>query len=61
MRLKAQASLEYLFMIIVMVVIVAMAIRYFFDPRFGTIKHTGKLQDSIESKISQSMENEINN
>jgi len=55
MKKNGQASLEYLLMVVIAIVIILMATRHFFDPRFGAIKKTGTLQGTIEDAISKSM------
>ncbi|AFL94386.1 hypothetical protein CL1_0171 [Thermococcus cleftensis] len=60
MMRRAQASLEYMFMIVIAIVMIVLAIRRFFDPRFGTIRRTGTLQQTYESMISNEMEDKIN-
>lgn len=60
MKRKAQGSLEYLFMVAIALVMIFVFVRKFFDPRFGTIRRTGELQNSIESEISTDIESVMN-
>ncbi|NJE30998.1 class III signal peptide-containing protein [Thermococcus sp. 18S1] len=60
MMRRAQAALEYMFMIVIAIVMIFLAVRKFFDPRFGTIKRTGTLQETYENMISDEMEDKVN-
>ncbi|ASJ10808.1 hypothetical protein A3L12_05590 [Thermococcus sp. P6] len=53
---NAQASLEYLFMITLAIIMILIFVWRFFDPRFGTIRKGGELQGSLEKNVSKGIE-----
>ena len=57
---RAQASLEYLFMLAVTLVLIVLLLRRFFDPRVGTIKRTGEFESDVEKNITSAIENIAN-
>lgn len=56
---RAQASVEYLFVISMAIAMVLIFVWKFFDPRFGTIQKTGALQESVESELSSSLKSKM--
>ncbi len=57
---RAQGALEYLFVLAIAVVLIAVFMKKFFDPRAGTIKRVGSEQNSIEHHINETLQNMSN-
>ncbi|AIU70381.1 hypothetical protein TEU_08580 [Thermococcus eurythermalis] len=60
MKRSAQASIEYVFMVAIALVLILLFLRTFFDPRTGTVRKVGKFQNDTEAKISDEMDKVIN-
>jgi len=52
MMRRAQASLEYLFILAVALVLVAVFLKKFFDPRSGTVKRMGHFESDLEENVT---------
>ncbi|NJE55276.1 class III signal peptide-containing protein [Thermococcus sp. 21S9] len=54
---RGQASLEYIFVIAIVLVLILVLFRTFFDPRTGTLKKVGTQQSVVESDINKTINN----
>jgi len=59
MKRSAQASIEYVFMVTIALVLILLFLRTFFDPRAGTVRKVGKFQNDTEAKISDEINKTI--
>lgn len=59
MNRRAQASIEYIFMFILVLVVILIALKGFIDPRTGTIRKEGKFMNKTINKIASSLNSMI--
>ncbi|WP_157727219.1 class III signal peptide-containing protein [Thermococcus profundus] len=59
MRYRGQGSLEYLFMVAAALVIVAILMTKFFNPRTGTVHKLGNTASNVEQDIDSSLNSMI--
>ena len=60
LKKTAQASIEYIFMIALMLVVLVYILKKFLDPRVGELKKVGKISENTSSKINSTLDKLIN-
>lgn len=56
MRHSAQASLEYIFMFVLALVVIYLALKEFIDPRTGTIRKEGQFVNATIDRVKTSLD-----
>ncbi len=59
MNRRSQASIEYIFMFILALVVIFLALKKFLTPRTGTIKKEGRFVNETIDKITNSLNSMI--
>ena len=59
MERRAQASIEYIFTVILALVVIYLALKRFLDPRTGTVRREGKFVNETIDKITTSLNSMI--
>ncbi|MDK2914624.1 MAG: hypothetical protein PWQ79_1539 [Thermococcaceae archaeon] len=59
MKQRAQGAVEYLFMVATALIIIAILIAKFFNPRSGTVKKVGEMQAETEEKINDTLNDQL--
>ena len=56
---RAQASIEYIFIFILALVVIYLTLKRFLDPRTGTVKREGKFVNETIDRITNSLNSMI--